>query len=157
MLNLWREARGRVLRKRWDGLMQQVQRIDDPSWVACLDYIRSGFDPLEKQLGAASRVERKRIGRRTAGLLEQLVGVGDLPSALGLRIMIMNLAARDLPGPDAFFVGLASKAMIDASRGISGQVTPLRRGQWRSATPTYPRWEAKLNEALLASRSRRTR
>jgi hypothetical protein len=83
------------------------------------------------------------------------VAAGDLPSALGLRIMVMHFAVCDLPGPDAFFVKLASKAMIDASRGISGQVTPLRRGRWQSAKRTHPPWEEKLNEALAAGRFKR--
>jgi hypothetical protein len=155
MVNLWREARGKVLRKRWDQLMQQVERIDDGTWAACSDYIRSGFDSLNKQHSDASGAERKRISKRADKLSQQLVGAGDLPSALGLRIMTMNFAVRDLPGHDAFFVKLASSVMIDASRGISGQVMPLRRGRWRSAKRAYPPWEEKLNEALAAGRLRR--
>jgi hypothetical protein len=40
MLNVWREARRKVLRKRWDRLMQQIEPIDDRAKVACLDYIK---------------------------------------------------------------------------------------------------------------------
>ena len=51
MLNLWREAQGRVLRNRCDRLMQQIERIDDRTWAACSDYIPiAAFDPLNKLL-----------------------------------------------------------------------------------------------------------
>ena len=155
MLNLWREAQGKVLRNRCDRLMQQIERIDDRTWAACSDYIRSSFDPLNKLYSDASSAERNRILQRTAKVSQQLAGAGNLPSALGSRIMIMSLMVRDLPGPDAFFVKLASDALIDASLGQFSKVTPLRRGRWQSAKQTYPSWEKQLNEALAASRSRR--
>jgi hypothetical protein len=135
--------------------MQQIERIDDRTWAACLDYIRSNFDPLNEHHPDVSHVERKRISRRAAKASQQVAGAENLSSALGLRIMILNLAVRELPGLDAFFVKLSSDALIDASRGISSQITPLRRGRWRSAKQTYPPWKKRLNEALAENRSRR--
>ena len=72
MLDLWREARGKVLRKRWDGLMQRVDHIDDPARVACLDYIKWKFEPLSQRYGKASKADRKRISRQVRKVSGQL-------------------------------------------------------------------------------------
>jgi hypothetical protein len=155
MLNLWREARGRVLRDRWDGLTQHFERVDDRARAACLDYIKSRFDPLNTSYSVSSSAERKRISLQEAKVSQQLAGSGDWPSALGLRIMIMNLTVRDLPGRDAFFVKLASDALIHESLGLSSRVTPLRRGRGRNAKQISSPLEKELNEALAASRPAR--
>jgi hypothetical protein len=155
MLDLWREARGKVLRKRWNGLMQVVERIDGQGRGTCLDYIRSRFDPLNMRYTNSSRAERKRIFRHAVKVSQQLAGSGNWPSALGLRIMIMNLTVRDLPGSDAGYVKLASDALIAESRGLPSQVTPLRRGRGASPKHHPAVLERELSEALAASRPRR--
>jgi hypothetical protein len=156
MLDLWREAHGKVLRKRWDGLMRQVERIDDRGRGACLEYIQSRFDPLNVRYTNSSGADRKRIFQHAAKVSQQLAGAGNWPSALGLHIMMMNLTVRDLPGADARFIKLASEALIAESRGLSSHVTPLRRGRGPSPKHHSPPLERQLTEALAASRPIRT-
>jgi hypothetical protein len=125
MLDLWREARGKVMRTRWDELMQHFECVEGEARDACLDYIKSRFDPLSMRYTNSSSAERKRIFQYTARLSQQLADSGHWPSALGLRIMTINLIVRDLPGSDAAFVRQASDSLIDESRRPPGHVMPL--------------------------------
>jgi hypothetical protein len=96
-------------------------------------------------------VDRKRIFQRASRVSQQLAGSGNWPSALGLRIMMMNLTVGDLLSSDAVFVKLASDAPINESRGLSSQVTPLRRGRGHSSMHSFAPLEKELNEALATT------
>jgi hypothetical protein len=100
-------------------------------------------------------VDRKRIFQRASRVSQQLAGSGSWPSALGLRIMMMNLTVGDLLSSDAVFVKLASDAPINESRGLSSQVTPLRRGRGHSSMHSFAPLEKELNEALATTLPRR--
>jgi hypothetical protein len=105
--------------------MQHFECVEGQARDACLDFIKSRFDPLSMRYKNSSSAERKRIFQYTTRLSQQLADSGHWPSVLGLRIMMINLIVRDLPGSDAAFVKLASDRLINESRGPSSEVMPL--------------------------------
>lgn len=125
-LNLWQEARGNVLRGRYEGLKSWVDAVDPAAKSACFGVIKSNFELLNSHYAGASNAERKRVLKHASKTVRQLSDASDWPRALGLTIIMFNLEARHLPGEDAAVLKAATDAMIREANAYSGPY-PLRR------------------------------
>jgi hypothetical protein len=118
-LYLWQEARGRVIRKRYEGLKSRIDAADIPAKSACFGVIKSKFEPLRCSYASASRAERKRILKFTSETAHKWSDAGDWPHALGLAIIMFNLETGHLPGDDASVVKAATDALIKEANAYS--------------------------------------
>ena len=123
---LWQEARGNVMRKRWERLKRRIDTAEHSAKMACFKYINWRVDPLSNRYASSSSADRKRIRRQATKVWNQLAEAGDWPSALGLGVMILNMETRYLPGDDAAFVNRASNALIEEARSVSSSVSSVR-------------------------------
>lgn len=111
--DLWQEARGSILRKRYEGLRSRIDAADIPAKSACFDFIRSKFEPFRRSYANASSTDRKRILKLVATTAHQAFAAGDWPRAFGLAVIMFNLEAGYLPGEDAAVVKAATDVLID--------------------------------------------
>lgn len=110
--DLWQEARGTIIRKRYEGLKSRIDAADDPAKSACFGFLKSKFEPFRRSYANASSADRKRILQFTEKSARQSFDAGDWPRAFGLAIIMFNLEAGHLPGDDAAAVKVATDALI---------------------------------------------
>jgi hypothetical protein len=125
-LNLWQEARGNVLRRRYEGLKSRIDAVDPTAKSACFGVVKSNFEFLSSRYTSASSAERKRVLKHASKTVRQLSDASDWPRALGLTIIMFNLEARHLPGDDAAALKAATDALIKEASAYS-EPDPLRR------------------------------
>ena len=116
LLDLWQEARGNVLRGRYEGLKARIDAADDTAKSACFGVVKSKFEFLSSRYASASSAERKRVLKHVSTTMHQLSDASDWPRALGLTIIMFNLEARRLPGDDAAVLKAATDALIKEAR-----------------------------------------
>jgi hypothetical protein len=125
-LNLWQEARGSVLRRRYDGLRARIDAADPAAKSACFGVVKSTFDLLSRHYARASSAERKDVLKHASKTIHQLSDAGDWPRAAGLTLIMLNLEARHLPGDDAAALKAATDALI-SGEGAYPDAQRLRR------------------------------
>ena len=125
-LDLWQEARGRVLRGRYEGLKSRIDAADPAAKSACFGVVKSNFEFLSSRYASASSAERKRVLKHASKTVHQLSDASDWPRALGLTIIIFNLEARHLPGADAAILKAATDALIKQACAYP-ETQPLRK------------------------------
>lgn len=125
-LNLWREARGNVLRKRYEGLRPRIDAADADAKSACFGVMKSHFEFASRHYENASGAERKTFLKHASKTVHQLAGASDWPRALGLTIIMFNLEARYLPGDDAAVLTDATDALIKEACAHSER-QPIRK------------------------------
>jgi hypothetical protein len=125
-LNLWQEARGKILRKRYEGLMSRIDTADPTTKSACLGVVKSKFEFFDSRYASASSAERKLVLKHASKTVHHLSDAGDWPRALGLTIIMFNLQARHLPGDDAAVLKAATDALIKEANAYS-EPHPLRK------------------------------
>jgi hypothetical protein len=111
-LNLWREARANVLRRRYEGLRRRIDAADPAAKAACFGVVKSSFEFLSRRYASASSAGRKEVLKHASKTIHQLSDSGDWPRALGLTIIMFNLEARHLPGNDAAILKEATDALL---------------------------------------------
>ena len=126
LLNLWQEARGNVLRRRYEGLKPRIDAADATAKSACFGVVKS-FEFLTRRYASASRAERKRVLKHVSTTVHQLSDASDWPRALGLTIIMFNLEARHLPGDDAAVLKAATDALIKEAHEYP-EPHPLKKG-----------------------------
>ena len=124
-MSLWHEARANVLRKRYEGLRQQIVAADPAAKAACFGVVKSSFGFLSRRYANASSAERKQVFKHAAMTIRQLSVSGDWPRAAGLSIIMFNLESRHLSGNNAAVLEEATDAFLkEASAYVEPQ--PLR-------------------------------
>jgi hypothetical protein len=118
-LNLWQEARGNVLRKRYEGFKSRIDAADLRAKSACFDFVESNFEFFRSFYASASSADRKRVWKQASKTVHQLSDKGDWPRASGLAIILFNLEARHLPGDDAADLKAATDALIKEANAYS--------------------------------------
>ena len=111
-MNLWREARANVLRRRYEGLRRRIEAADPAAKAACFGVVKSSFGFLSRRYASASSADRKEVLKHASKTIHQLSDSGDWPRALGLTIIILNLEACHLPGNDAAVLKEATDAFL---------------------------------------------
>jgi hypothetical protein len=137
-LNLWQEARGNVLRKRYEGFKSRIDAADLRTKSACFDFVESNFEFFRSFYASASSADRKRVLKQVSKTVHQLSDAGDWPRALGLAIIVFNLEARHLPGDDAADLKAATDALIKEENanskphgeGDGGEDQLCREARW---------------------------
>jgi hypothetical protein len=119
IVSLWHEARGNVLRKKWDKLKCGIDAADFKAKSACLGYIKTRSESLGRLYARSSSVDQKRIYKRVAKESLRFSKAGDWPSACGLYVMMLNIQSRYLPGSDAACVKVETDALIKEASAIS--------------------------------------
>jgi hypothetical protein len=125
-LDLWQEARGNVLRRRYESLKPRIDAADPAAKSACFGVVKSNFEFLSSRYASASSAERKRVLKHASKTVHQLSDASDWPRALGLTIIMFNLEARHLPGDDAAILKAATDALIKEACAYPAS-QPLRR------------------------------
>jgi hypothetical protein len=111
-LNLWQEARGNVLRKRYESLEPRIERANPAAKSACFSVVKSHFEFASRHYANASSAERRKFLKHASTTVHQLSDAGDWPRALGLTVIMFNLEARHLPGDDAAVLKAATDDLI---------------------------------------------
>ena len=59
LLNLWQEARGNVLRRRYEGLKPRIDAADASAKSACFGVVKSNFELLASRYASASLAQNE--------------------------------------------------------------------------------------------------
>jgi hypothetical protein len=125
-VNLWQEARGNVLRRRYEGLKSRIDAADAAAKTACFGVVKSNFELLSSRYASASSAERKQVLKHASKTVHQLADASDWPRALGLTIIMFNLEARYLPGDDAAVLKAATDDLIKEAK-LYSELHPHRK------------------------------
>jgi hypothetical protein len=112
ILNMWREARGAVLRKEYEDAMARMDGANDAAKRAFLNNIAQTADIVVNHYSAASPAERKSLLKEMRKASLEMWNSGDWPSALGLGISCLNAESRFTPGEDATHVRRETDRLI---------------------------------------------
>ena len=120
ILDVWREARGGVLRREYEDAMARMRDASASAKSAFLNNIHQTIEQVVAVYSAASESERKELLKdaRTSAL--EMWNSGDWPSSLGLVISCLNAESRFTPGADAFYVKLATDQLIKEAAQDAG-------------------------------------
>jgi hypothetical protein len=104
ILDMWREARGDVMRREFDDAITRIRNANETARSAFFNNIDQTIGPLKEMYGPASASERKQLLKHCRNSAIQMWDGGDWPSALGLSISGLNVESEFVPGEDAAYV-----------------------------------------------------
>lgn len=104
IFDMWREARGNVMRKELADLLARMSKANDPALSAFYNNVEQTIEPLREAYRPASASERKTLLKQCRKSAEEMWGSGNWPSALGLGVSALNIEAEFVPGKDAAYV-----------------------------------------------------
>ncbi len=104
LFDMWREARGNVLRKQFDDAMMRLKGANEPAMSAFFSNVEATIEGLRELYRTASDSERKAILKHCRKSMNQMWNRGDWPSSLGLGISCLNVESEHVPGDDAAYV-----------------------------------------------------
>jgi hypothetical protein len=143
IVDMWRQARGAVMRKEYEDVMARMQGANEAAKSAFLNNVRQTIDAVVAVYTSASKSERKEILKELVRETKRMWASGDWPSALGLSISCLNAESRFVPGEDAAYVRLETDRIVhEALRWIqaidaSKNAEPTPRG----VSPARPAME----------------
>jgi hypothetical protein len=117
LLNLWRQARGSVLRKEYDDVVARMDGANEHARAAFLNNIAQTVDHVVQTYTAASPAERKRFMKAVNDKAREMWVSGDWPSALGLGISCLNAESRFVAGAAAAYVRAQTERLINEAQG----------------------------------------
>jgi hypothetical protein len=104
IFDLWREARGNVMRKEFEDVMTRVRSANAPALRAFYNNVEQTIEPLREAYRPASAAERKALLKECRRSATEMWNSGDWPSSLGLGISALNIESEYVPGEDAGYV-----------------------------------------------------
>lgn len=116
IFDLWREARGAVLRKEYDDLIVRMQGNNHAARSAFLNNVHQTVDEITAYYSAASKAERKKFLSEIRKEQLQMWNGGDWPSALGVGVSCLNAQSRLTPGEDAAYVRRETDRLIEEAQ-----------------------------------------
>jgi hypothetical protein len=116
IVDLWRAARGTVLRKELADVMARLEGANRSARSAFLNNIAQTVDEIVPPYSAASKAERRQIVKQWTQATRELWASGDWPSALGAGISLLNAQSRFIPGDDAAYVKRETDRLIEEAR-----------------------------------------
>lgn len=124
VFDLWREARGNVMRKELDDVLSRMRKANDPARSAFLNNVGQTIGPLRDSYGRASTSERKLLLKQCRAAASRMWDEGDWPSSLGLAISCLNAESEHVPGSDAAYVrGETGKIIAEAHAHLESKNT----------------------------------
>jgi hypothetical protein len=112
ILDMWREARGAVLRKEYEDIMARMRDANPAAKSAFLNNVHQSIDHTIGFYSSASVPGRKAFLKKMRKTSLEMWCKGDWPSALGLGISCLNAESRFVPGDDAAYVKLETDRII---------------------------------------------
>lgn len=112
ILDLWREARGVVLRKEYEDTMARIRDANPTARAAFLNNVHQTTDHAIGIYSSASVAGRKAFLKKMHEACLEMWRRGDWPSALGLAISCLNAESRFVPGDDAAYVKIETDRII---------------------------------------------
>jgi hypothetical protein len=112
ILDMWREARGAVIRKEFEDVMARMQDANPRARTAFLNNIHQTIDKVIGHYSSASKSERKMFLESMRKSSIEMWDSGDWPSALGLGISCLSAQSRFIPGDDAAYVRRETDRLI---------------------------------------------
>jgi hypothetical protein len=112
ILDMWREARGAVLRKEYEDTMARMRDANAPAKAAFLNNIHQTIDHVVDTYSSASKVERKAFLAQARKSCLEMWNSGDWPSSLGLAVSCLHAESRFVPGDDAAYVRRETSRLI---------------------------------------------
>ncbi|MBT5034174.1 MAG: hypothetical protein HOM51_06595 [Rhodospirillaceae bacterium] len=112
LFDLWREARGSVMRQELEDIMLRVRNANESATRAYFNNIYQTIGPLKEMYGNASTGERKALMKQSRKSADQMWSSGDWPSSLGLGISLLNVESEYVPGDEAAFVKVETDKII---------------------------------------------
>jgi hypothetical protein len=113
---MWRQARGTVLRKEYDDIMERMRDANTAARSAFLNNVNQTIGDITTTYSSASDAERKTLLKQLREASLKRWNAGDWPSALGLAISCLNAESRFVPGDDASHVKLATDRIIQEAK-----------------------------------------
>jgi len=128
LFDMWREARGNVLRQQFDDAMMRLKGANEPAMRAFFNNVEQTIEPLREAYGPASPSERKAILKHCRKSMNEMWDRGDWPSSLGLGISCLNIESEHVPGEDAAYVKRETDKIIgEATAFFEGERTASAR------------------------------
>ena len=112
LFDMWREARGNVMRKELEDVMARMRTANDHARSAFFNNVEQTIGLLREAYRPASASERKAILRECRKSASQMWDRGDWPSSLGLAISCLNIESEYVPGADATHVKAETEKVI---------------------------------------------
>ncbi len=112
ILDLWREARGAVLRKEYEDIMERLCGASPSARTAFLNHVHQTIDHVIGFYSSASVPCRKAFLEKMRKSSLQLWKSGEWPVALGIGISCLNAQSRFVPGTDAAYVKAETDRII---------------------------------------------
>lgn len=120
IFDMWREARGGVMRKEFEDTMKWMEGANPSARSAFLYNIVQTIDEVLAAYTPATAAERKALLKQMKDASLEMWKSGDWPSALGLAISCLNVESRFVPGDDALYVKQVTDRIIqEAKAGVS--------------------------------------
>ncbi len=110
--DMWREARGAVMRKELDDITARIRTANPHVLFAFYNNVEQTIEPLREACRAASSGQRKSILKGCRQSATEMWNSGDWPSALGLGISALNVESEFVPRKDAAYVKSESDKII---------------------------------------------
>jgi hypothetical protein len=114
--DLWRQARGVVLRREYEDLMARMNGANVHARRAFLNNIEQTIDDVVATYSAASERERRAFSKEFQKAAKEMWTRGDWPSALGAGVSLLNAQSRFVPGDDAAYVRAKTDALVKEAR-----------------------------------------
>lgn len=112
ILDMWREARGDVMRQQYEDVMRRIRVATPHAQYAFFNNVEQTIESLKEAYGAASKRERKALLEECRKSANQMWDSGDWPSSLGLVISCLNVESEYVPGKDAAYVKAETEKVI---------------------------------------------
>jgi hypothetical protein len=112
LFDMWRQARGTVMRKELDDVMARVRAANPHALSAFYNNVEQTIEPLRGAYRPGSTAERKAILKECHRSATEMWNSGDWPSALGLGISALNIESEYVPGKDAAYVKAETDKII---------------------------------------------
>ena len=120
LLDMWREARGAMMRKEYEDAMTRMRNANSSARSAFLASIDTRIEDVVNLYGLASKSERKVLLKQARQSALAMWNSGDWPSALGLSIACLNAESRYVPGEDAAYVSRETGRLIQEAEDAAG-------------------------------------
>jgi hypothetical protein len=104
LFDMWREARGNVMRQEFEDVMVRVRGANQYAMRGFFNNVAQTIEQLRDAYGPASPSERKTILKHCRKSMSEMWDRGDWPSSLGLAISRLNVESEHVPGEDAAYV-----------------------------------------------------
>jgi hypothetical protein len=112
LFDMWREARGNVMRKELEDVIARIQSANAPAMNAFYNNVDQTIETLREAYRPASNSDRKALLKECRRSFTEMWNRGDWPSALGLGISALNVEAEFVPGKDAAYVKAETDRII---------------------------------------------